>query len=100
MPGAAALLEIVLGSSDLGTRVAAAFVDKQHCHRPHPPVVLRRCLGVTLKDSTLSRKPGAVQSSGRGDFEMHVSDRGRSGVAVDRSAAKSEPISDPAHGFN
>jgi hypothetical protein len=31
---------------------------------------------------------------------MHVSDRRRSGgAAVDRSAAKSEPMSDPAHGF-
>jgi hypothetical protein len=29
---------------------------------------------------------------------MHVSDRGSS-EAVDRSAAKSEPMSDPAHGF-
>jgi hypothetical protein len=25
--------EVVLGSSDPGTRFAAAFVDKQHCHR-------------------------------------------------------------------
>jgi hypothetical protein len=31
--------------------------------------------------------------------KMNVSDGGRSGAAVDRSAAKSEPMSDPAHGF-